>query len=309
MKDSFQHFFNEINLIHIAFITTISVFIKEFVNFLFEYFGDFKLKDSIGKFNKGNITEDIPSILNQDNGSSNKPEDSVLAKKRNSEESSDEDVNPAKKRKSDNNYEDGGDNSEGVNSSGEEDWSSWAKAKMAWAKASGSGAQASGSGTQASGSGAQASGSGVQASGSGAQASGSQGIADDPRNYQYSDSGSEKNYHYYDSDDWKQEKNTRSPSFKSETDEKGGGLNDSIGDDKAVFESKVAQMENSEAIRDLKEGLSTAKQMYQHSNVPAAKTQIAILEEKIAICESRISEIEAENMNQSKDKGKGIAKD
>jgi len=296
LKDSFQHFFNEINLIHIAFITTISVFIKEFVNFLFEYFGDFKLKDSIGKFNKGNITEDIPSILNQDNGSSNKPEDSVLAKKRNSEESSDEDVNPAKKRKSDNNYEDGGDNSEGVNSSGE-DWSSWAKAKMAWAKASGSG------------SGAQASGSGVQASGSGAQASGSQGIADDPRNYQYSDSGSEKNYHYYDSDDWKQEKNTRSPSFKSETDEKGGGLNDSIGDDKAVFESKVAQMENSEAIRDLKEGLSTAKQMYQHSNVPAAKTQIAILEEKIAICESRISEIEAENMNQSKDKGKGIAKD
>jgi hypothetical protein len=120
LKDSFQHFFNEINLIHIAFITTISVFIKEFVNFLFEYFGDFKLKDSIGKFNKGNITEDIPSILNQDNGSSNKPEDSVLAKKRNSEESSDEDVNPAKKRKSDNNYEDGGDNSEGVNSSGED---------------------------------------------------------------------------------------------------------------------------------------------------------------------------------------------
>ena len=294
MKDSFHNIFNEINLFHIAFITTISVFIKEFVNFLFEYFGDFKLKDSIGKFNKGNITEDIPSILNQDNGSSNKPEDSVLAKKRNSEESSDEDENPAKKRKSDNNYEDGGDNSEGVNSSGEENLSSWAKALKPWIRASGSGAQASDSG--------------AQASGSGTQPSGSQGIADDPRNYEYSEDGSEKSYHYYGSDYWNEENKTRSPSLKPETDEK-GGINESIGDSKKVFDSKVDQMENSEAVRNLKEGLSTAKQSYEHSNVPAAKTQIPLLEEKIAKCESRISEIEAENMNQSKDKGKGIAKD
>jgi len=67
-------------------------------------------------------------------------------------------------------------------------------------------------------------------------------------------------------------------------------------------------MEDSEAIRDLKDTLSTAKVMYELSpNVPASKTQIPVLEEKIAICESRISELEAENANQSKDKGKGKA--
>jgi hypothetical protein len=67
-------------------------------------------------------------------------------------------------------------------------------------------------------------------------------------------------------------------------------------------------MEDSEAIRDLKNTLSTAKVMYELSpDVPASKTQIPVLEEKIAMCESRISELEAENTNQSKDKGKGKA--
>jgi hypothetical protein len=80
LKDSFHNIFNEINLLHIAFITTITVFLKEFIYFLFEYFEDFKLKDTIGKSNsKGSIAKDIPSILNQDNGSSNKPEDSGSA--------------------------------------------------------------------------------------------------------------------------------------------------------------------------------------------------------------------------------------
>jgi hypothetical protein len=65
------------NLFHIAFITTISVFFKEFIYFLIEYFEDLKLKDSIGKSNsKGSIAKNIPSILNKDDGSSNKPEDS-----------------------------------------------------------------------------------------------------------------------------------------------------------------------------------------------------------------------------------------
>jgi hypothetical protein len=77
LKDSFHNIFNEINLFHIAFITTISVFLKEFIYFLFQYFEDLNLKDSIGKSNsKGSIAENIPSIFNHDNGSSNKPEDS-----------------------------------------------------------------------------------------------------------------------------------------------------------------------------------------------------------------------------------------
>jgi predicted nucleic acid-binding Zn-ribbon protein len=81
--------------------------------------------------------------------------------------------------------------------------------------------------------------------------------------------------------------------------------NTGIGDDKAHFEAKIAKMEDSEAIQDLKKVLSTAKQLYELStNVPAAKTQIPLLEEKIAICESRISDLEAENTNQSKDKVK-----
>lgn len=225
MKDSFHNIFNEINLLHIAFITTISVFFKEFIYFLFEYFEDFKLKDSIGKSNsQGSIAKDIPSILNHDNGSSNKPEDS---------------------------------------------------------------------------------GSGAQGSGSGTQASDGKSIADDWRNYQY-DSDSDFDYDY-----WKQEDNSKPGSFKSETDEKVEDYNTGIGDDKAQFEAKIAKMEDSEAIRDLKKGLDTAKTMYELSpNVPAAKTQIPLLEEKIAICESRISDLETENTtDQSKDKGKGKAKE
>lgn len=231
MKDSFHNIFNEINLFHIAFITTISVFFREFIYFLFEYFEDLKLKDSIGKSNsKGNIAKNIPSIFNYDNGSSNKPEDS----------------------------------------------------------GSGSGAQASGSGTQ----------------GSVAQGSEDKSIVDDWRNYQY-DSDSDFDYDY---DYWKQQDNTKSESLKSETNEKIEDHNTSIGDDKAHFEAKIAKMEDSEAIRDLKNTLSTAKVMYELSpDVPASKTQIPVLEEKIAMCESRISELEAENTNQSKDKGKGKA--
>jgi len=233
LKDSFHNIFNEINLFHIAFITTISVFFREFIYFLFEYFEDLKLKDSIGKSNsKGNIAKNIPSIFNYDNGSSNKPEDSGSG------------------------------------------------------SGSGSGAQASGSGTQ----------------GSVAQGSEDKSIVDDWRNYQY-DSDSDFDYDY-----WKLQDNTKSESLKSETDEKIEDHNTSIGDDKAHFEAKIAKMEDSEAIRDLKDTLSTAKVMYELApNVPASKTQIPVLEEKIAICESRISELEAENTDQSKDKGKGKA--
>ena len=235
MKDSFYNIFNEINFLHIAFITSISVFFKEFIYFLFEYFEDFKLKDLIGKSNKGNITEDIPSILNQDNGSSNKP-----------------------------GY-------------------------------SGSGAQASGSGTQASGSGAQASGSGTQASGSGTQAADPEGrsIADDYRNYQW-DSDS-------DYDNWKDEDDTRSESNEED-------YNNALGDDSAKFGEKVAQMDDADTIRSIKNVFSTAIQIYESTpHVPAAKAQIPELEEKIAMCESRLSELEAEKEAQSKDKGKGKA--
>jgi len=65
-KDFFHNIFNEISLFHIVFLTSVSVFFKEFLYCLFEYFEEFKLKDSIGKSNKGNIPKDIPSILNQD---------------------------------------------------------------------------------------------------------------------------------------------------------------------------------------------------------------------------------------------------
>jgi hypothetical protein len=64
-------------------------------------------------------------------------------------------------------------------------------------------------------------------------------------------------------------------------------------------------MENSEAVRDLKTAVTTAKEAYLASpNVPASKTQLPILEEKIAICQSRLSELEGENDNQSKNKDK-----
>jgi hypothetical protein len=56
-------------------------FFLEFLNNLVEYFEVFKLKDSTGKYNKGNPEEDIPSILNQDKGSSSKPENSGLGTK------------------------------------------------------------------------------------------------------------------------------------------------------------------------------------------------------------------------------------
>jgi hypothetical protein len=70
-------------------------------------------------------------------------------------------------------------------------------------------------------------------------------------------------------------------------------------------------MEDSEAIRGLKNAVTTAKEAYlANPNVPASRTQLPILEEKIAICESRISDLENENTtNQSKDKGKGKAKE
>jgi len=43
-------------------------------------------------------------------------------------------------------------------------------------------------------------------------------------------------------------------------------------------------------------------------HIPASKTQIPLLEEKIAMCESRISHLETEIIqDQSKDKGKGKA--
>lgn len=233
MKNSFHNIFNEINLFQIAFITTISVFFKEFIYFLFEYFEDLKLKDSIGKSNsKGSIAKNIPSILNQDNGSSNKPEDS------------------------------------------------------------GSGAQASGSGTQ----------------GSGSQGSEDKSIADDLRNYQYdSDSDSDRDYSYV-YEGWRQEAKIKPGSLKYETNEGVEDHNTFLGDDKAQFEAKIAKMEDSGAIQSLKGTLRTAKILYElNPNVPASKPQIPVLEAKIAMCESRISELEAENTNQSKDKGKGKA--
>jgi hypothetical protein len=69
-------------------------------------------------------------------------------------------------------------------------------------------------------------------------------------------------------------------------------------------------MEDSEAIQSLKNAVTTAKEAYlANPNVPASRTQLPILEEKIAICESRLSDLETENTtDQSKDKGKGKAK-
>jgi hypothetical protein len=68
-------------------------------------------------------------------------------------------------------------------------------------------------------------------------------------------------------------------------------------------------MEDSKGIRDIQNELSTVKKVYESMpHIPASKTQIPLLEEKIGMCESRISELETENtIDQSKDKGKGKA--
>jgi hypothetical protein len=67
-------------------------------------------------------------------------------------------------------------------------------------------------------------------------------------------------------------------------------------------------MNDSKAIQDLKSTVSLAREAYlANPGIPAGKTQIPVLEEKLGICDSRLSELEAENANQSKDKGKGKA--
>jgi len=60
--------FNSINGLHITFITTISVFFKEFVYFLYDYFEHFKLKDS-SFIQETNKCEDTIKNLNKDNES------------------------------------------------------------------------------------------------------------------------------------------------------------------------------------------------------------------------------------------------
>ena len=273
------------NLFHIAFITTISVFFKEFIYFLIEYFEDLKLKDSIGKSNsKGSIAKNIPSILNKDDGSSNKPEDSGSGAQAS------------------------GSGTQGSGSKGSEEHKSilgdWRNYQ--YDSDSDSGAQASGSGTQYSG--AQASGSGTQDSG--AQGSEDKSIADDLRNYQYdsdSDSGSVRDYSYF-YESSTQEAKMKPGSLKYETNEGVEDHNTFLGESKAQFEAKVAKMENSESIQNIKATLRSAKLLYEiNPNVPASKPQIPILEAKIAMCDSRISELEAENTNPSQDKGKGKA--
>lgn len=138
-------------------------------------------------------------------------------------------------------------------------------------------------------------------SGSGTKGSGGKSIAEDWRNYQF-DSDSDFDY-------GKNEDNSKSESFKSETHEKEEAYSIAAADPKPVFEAKITKMEDLEAIQDLKNGLSSVKKMYESApHIPAAKAQIPLLEEKIAMCESRMSHLETENMiDSSKDKGKGKA--
>ncbi len=271
MRDWFNNLFSEINLLHVLFITTISVFFKEFLYFLFENFEDFKLKDSIGKFNsKGSIAKDIPSILNhagndenQGNSSSKRP--SAFK---------DED-NRSKKSRWDSSDED-----------------------------SDSGAQASGSGAQASGSGAQASGSGTQASGSGTQPSYGN-IADDLRNYTY-DSDSNSDFGYHNLKSWSE----KSESLKSEGNQSTGvrGHNLGIIDSIPRFQERVAEMNDSNSITELRATIKSVRDGYDSNRgIPAAEAQIPLLEQKLDICDSRLSELESEKANPSKDKGKGKA--
>lgn len=60
--------FNSINGLHITFITTISVFFKEFVYFLYDYFEHFKIKDS-SFILETNKYDDTIKNLNKDNES------------------------------------------------------------------------------------------------------------------------------------------------------------------------------------------------------------------------------------------------
>nr|YP_009409410.1 hypothetical protein [Apiospora arundinis]ASH96111.1 hypothetical protein [Apiospora arundinis] len=68
LKDILSGVFNNLNVWHIAFITTVSVFFKEFVYFLFEYFEDLKLKNINSSAPEGErgIKSDLPSILTKD---------------------------------------------------------------------------------------------------------------------------------------------------------------------------------------------------------------------------------------------------
>ena len=268
-RHSYYNLFYEINVLHITFITTISVCIKELISFLFEYIGDFKLKDYIGKPNsKSSIAgrKDILYILNKDGDDGNLGNNSLKRP------STFEGEDFHKKSRLDSS-DDGGNHDNGSSNKPED-----------------------------SGSGTQPSGSGTQPSGSGTQPSDGKSIADDLRNYQVdSDSGSS-----YDSSRLNYMK--LHEINKSETGQNMIRTNDAVGDSIPQFEENVATMEDPKRIRQLQLMMSALKSVQEASpDTPLAESQISTLAVKIGICESRLSELEGQNADQSQDKGKGKA--
>lgn len=84
-KYIFSDVFNSFHALHIVFITTVSVFFKEFVYFLYEYFEDLKLKNINSSTSEGErgIKTDLPSISTKDTETSGSKDTSILDDPRN----------------------------------------------------------------------------------------------------------------------------------------------------------------------------------------------------------------------------------
>ena len=84
--------------------------------------------------------------------------------------------------------------------------------------------------------------------------------------------------------------------------------NNAVGDDVETFEQKVEKMTSKEGVSSVKETMNKALNIYKESgsNVPAFGEQVADLEEKIKICDSKISELEREEQTEGKGKEKEV---
>ena len=80
------------------------------------------------------------------------------------------------------------------------------------------------------------------------------------------------------------------------------------GDNVETFEKKVENMTSKDSVSSIKEKMKKALETYKESgsNVPAFQQQVAEIEKKIEICDSKISELEREERTKGKGKEKEV---
>ena len=80
------------------------------------------------------------------------------------------------------------------------------------------------------------------------------------------------------------------------------------GDNEETFEKKVENMTSKDSVSSIKEKMNKALETYKESgsNVPAFQQQVAEIEKKIEICDSKISELEREERTKGKGKEKEV---